>query len=75
VRTAEQSASRPVRRRPRPTDTDQVKTLRAEIRLLEDRLRNARYTSRPARFLLRLAAFLGFPVHVARSPAYRWRSR
>jgi hypothetical protein len=63
------------RRDPRLSCTDQLRTLDAEVRLFEDRLRNARYTSRPARFLLRLAAAGGFPVRLARSSAYRWRSR
>ena len=36
--------------------TDQLKTLDAEVRLFEDRLRNARLTSRPARLLLSVAA-------------------
>jgi hypothetical protein len=37
--------------------TDQLKTLTAEIALFEDRLRNARFSSRAARFLLAVAAF------------------
>jgi hypothetical protein len=56
-------------------DTDQLKTLDAEVRLFEDRLRNAKYTSRPARFLLAVAAFFAFRVRLGRSAAYRWRSR
>jgi len=55
--------------------TDQLRTLDAEVRLFEDRARNARYSSRRARFLLRLAALFGFPVRLARSAAYRRRSR
>ena len=55
--------------------TDQLPVLDAEVRLLEDRLRGARHTSRPARFLLAVAAVPGFPVRLARSAAYRRRSR
>ena len=62
-------------RRDRPSYTDQLRTLDAEVRLFEDRVRNARYTSRPARFLLAVAALCGLPVRLARSAAYRWRSR
>ena len=59
----------------RPPHTDQLKTLQAEMGIFEDRLRNARRTSRSARWLLSLAAFFGLPVRLGRSLAYRWRSR
>ena len=65
----------PPRRDFRATCTDQLAVLDAEVRLLEDRLRNARQVSRPARFLLAAAALCGFPVRLARSAAYRRRSR
>ena len=59
---------------PRRARTDQFEMLRAEMALFQDSVRNARYTSRPARLLLSLGAFFGFPVRLARSAAYRWRS-